>query len=360
MLLTTKQGARTAERMIPIPKDTLSGHRKLEAWLRTARKGDKFEKYTAEWDEDNIDVKESYTYKEKTSVVWGGGQLPVHTAQLVSQGARFDAQLLADGSAFTAVVGGLLTLKMEKEAIARRLNGGDIDLMAASSIVIDHDLGAARRVRKLTLELTGLDDFSLPQSHRQVTRPGKGKTVLLDLRRDFRAARGTALTKAETTEHTRATPKIQSDHAAIRKQALAIVGKEKDPLKVATLLSKWVYLKVRKTYAANADNALAVLDHLAGDCTEHSLLFVALARAAGLPAREVGGLAYVRSGGKPMFGWHAWAEVHDGSQWVTIDPTWDEVYVDATHIKFSEGAEDMAWVNVAGKLKIKVVKVETR
>ena len=31
-----------------------------------------------------------------------------------------------------------------------------------------------------------------------------------------------------------------------------------------------------------------------------------------------------------------------------------------THIKFSEGAEDMAWVNVAGKLGIKVVKVETR
>ena len=69
------------------------------------------------------------------------------------------------------------------------------------------------------------------------------------------------------------------------------------PVKVATLLSKWVYRKVRKTYAANADNALAVLDQLAGDCTEHSLLFVALARSVGLPAREVGGLAYAKADG---------------------------------------------------------------
>jgi hypothetical protein len=360
LLLSTKQGARSSERMIPIPKDMLGDHRKLETWLRTAKKGDKFEKYTAEWDGDDIDVKETYTFQEKTAVVWGGAQVPVYKTQLLTQGARFQAQLLADGTPFMAVVGGLLTLKMEKEAIAKKLDGGEIDLMAASSIVIDRDIGPARRVEKLTLELTGLDDFELPQSHRQRTRPAKNKKVVLELQRDFRVPKGTALTKAQRTEHTKATPKIQCEHEAIRNKALAIVGKEKDPVKMATLLARWVYRKVRKSYAANADNALAVLDNLAGDCTEHTLLFVALARAVGLPAREVGGLAYVNSGGKPMFGWHAWAEIHDGAQWVTIDPTWDQIYVDGTHIKFSEGSEDMAWVNVAGHLRIKVVKVEKK
>src|SRR5205807_1297290 len=83
-------------------------------------------------------------------------------------------------------------------------------------------------------------------------------------------------------------------------------------------------------------DARPVLENKAGDCTEHTLLFVALARAAGLPAREVGGVAYV-GGDEPAFGWHAWAEVHDGSQWVAVDPTWGQVFVDATHIKFSEG-----------------------
>ena len=102
-----------------------------------------------------------------------------------------------------------------------------------------------------------------------------------------------------------------------------------------------------------------MLENKAGDCTEHTLLFTTLARAAGIPAREVGGLVYA-GGDKPSFGWHAWAEIHDGSQWVTIDPTFGQVYVDPTHIKFSEGEEDQAYLNVAGKLKMKVVKVEMK
>jgi len=101
-----------------------------------------------------------------------------------------------------------------------------------------------------------------------------------------------------------------------------------------------------------------VLDSMAGDCTEHTLLFVSLARAAGLPAREVGGVAYT-SLDPSLFGWHAWAEVHDGRQWVTIDPTWHQVYVDATHVTFSD-SDDLGWLNVLGKVKFKVLKFEKK
>jgi hypothetical protein len=359
MVLTMHQGARKSERAIPLPKETLSGHRAFEDWLRSGpAKGAKFTRWTASWDEDDVDVPEAYTYKHKTTVLWGGVKTEVHVAQAVIQKARFEAQLLADGTPFLAQVGGLLTLRMEKEVVAKKVDGGDVDLMAASSIVIDRALGLARHVEKLTLELSGLDDFELPQSHRQRVRKEK-KGTFVDLRRDHRTGKAVPLSKEERAAHVKATPKVQSDHEAIRGLAKKIVGKEEGPVKVAELLAKWVYKNVRKTYAENADNALAVLDSKAGDCTEHTLLFVALARAVNLPAREVGGLAYVHAG-KPMFGWHAWAEVHDGSQWVSVDPTWDQVYVDGTHIKFSEGADDLAWINVAGKLKIKVVKVETK
>jgi transglutaminase-like putative cysteine protease len=72
-----------------------------------------------------------------------------------------------------------------------------------------------------------------------------------------------------------------------------------------------------------------------GDCTEHSVLFVGLARAAGLPAREVAGLVYV--GGKDYgFYFHQWAKVWLG-EWVQVDPTFDQFAVDATHIKLVEG-----------------------
>ena len=96
---------------------------------------------------------------------------------------------------------------------------------------------------------------------------------------------------------------------------------------------------------------LQILDNRAGDCSEHALLFVALARAAGIPAREVGGLAYPGDE-PPLFGWHAWAEIHDGSQWVSVDPMWNQVYVDATHIKLTEDVSDLSWFNVVGRLKL--------
>ena len=127
---------------------------------------------------------------------------------------------------------------------------------------------------------------------------------------------------------------------------------------MATKLEKWVYKTLRKTYDANADDALTVLANKAGDCTEHTLLFTTLARAAGIPA-QVGGVVYV-GGDKPSFGWHAWSEIHDGKQWVTVDPTFNQVHIDPTHIKFSEGAEDQTYLNVAGKLKVKVLEVEKR
>jgi hypothetical protein len=354
----TTHGKRRTERALPIPKSTLRQSQAMETWLKTAKKGDAFVKWSSEFERDEINVAEKYVFKERKFAVWGGVRVPVFVVHAVVQGARFDAELLADGTPFTAVVGGLMTLKMEKEALAKKLDAAPVDLMAASSIFIDRDLGAARQVDRLVLRVSGLEGFDLPQSHRQRLRKGP-EGLELEMARDHRVGKALPLRKKEREKHLKATARIQSEHEAIRVLARRIVGAERDPVKVARLLMRWVYRYVRKSYSDNADNALAVLDNRAGDCTEHTLLFVALARAVGLPAREVGGLAYVR-GDKPMFGWHAWAEVHDGQQWVSVDPTWGQVYVDATHIKFSEGNDDLAWANVAGKLTMKVLKVEKK
>ena len=35
------------------------------------------------------------------------------------------------------------------------------------------------------------------------------------------------------------------------------------------------------------------------------------------------------------------------------------VYVDATHLKLSEGTNDFAWINLLGRLKIRVVGSKT-
>ena len=79
---------------------------------------------------------------------------------------------------------------------------------------------------------------------------------------------------------------------------------------------------------------------------------------AGIPAREVGGLAY-GDFGDPSFGWHAWAQIHDGHAWVSVDPTWDEVYVDGTHILLQSDGDDLAWANLLGTLTLKIVDFKT-
>ena len=74
----------------------------------------------------------------------------------------------------------------------------------------------------------------------------------------------------------------------------------------------------------------AIAQARAGDCTEHARLMVALCRAVGLPAREVGGVTWVPD--LEGFGYHAWVEVWVG-RWITSDPSWNELPANATHIQ---------------------------
>lgn len=363
--LTTKQNGRTFTRKLPIPMDNLVRDREFIAWLNAPerKKGDTIMKWSVSWEEDDVDRKEQCTFVGKKEVVLAGVPTVLFDVEEESKGsktkeeakgAKSKAVVFGTGKLYTGAVAGLLTLRMEKEATARKLDGGDVDILAATSIIVENDIGPAREVDKLILEVSGYDDFKFPESHRQVYK--KGKTSTLELVRDFRVKKGAELTADEKKGNLKASVKVQSDHETIRALAKKIVGKETDPVKATNLLARWVFRNLKKSYSSNADNALAVLDNKAGDCTEHSLLFVALARAAGIPAREVSGVAFVTAA-KPMFGWHAWAEIHDGTQWVSVDPTWNQVFVDATHVKLGEGPDDQTWVNLVGKLKFKVVKV---
>lgn len=56
-----------------------------------------------------------------------------------------------------------------------------------------------------------------------------------------------------------------------------------------------------------------------GDCTEMAYATVALARAAGLPARLAGGWVAPRSTLLSPGGYHNWAEIHDGTTWRVVD-----------------------------------------
>ena len=91
----------------------------------------------------------------------------------------------------------------------------------------------------------------------------------------------------------------------------------------------------------------------AGDCNEHAVLWAALARAGGLPARVVAGAVYANG----AFFYHAWDEAWLGSSWVSVDPAFDQMPADATHIKLIEGGPEThaALISIIGRLGIEVV-----
>ncbi len=144
---------------------------------------------------------------------------------------------------------------------------------------------------------------------------------------------------------------IQSDDPSIRKQAASIVGTERDPLLAAKKLNVWVYENLQKEPVISIPSAVEVIKQKIGDCNEHTALYTALARAAGIPTRMAAGIVYLENG----FYYHAWPEVWLGS-WFAVDPTFNQFPADATHIRFMTGnlGRQSEITRLVGKLRVKV------
>ena len=128
------------------------------------------------------------------------------------------------------------------------------------------------------------------------------------------------------------TPFIQSDAPVMIDAARKIAGSQTNAWTAACALHDWVFKKIVKTPAVSLPSALDVLKVRQGDCNEHTYLFVALARALGIPARIHAGLVFQQG----AFYFHAWPAVYVG-EWVEMDPTLNQRLVDATHLTLVTG-----------------------
>jgi transglutaminase-like putative cysteine protease len=151
------------------------------------------------------------------------------------------------------------------------------------------------------------------------------------------------------------TPLIQVNDPKIRARARQIVGDDRDPVRAARLLTDWVYRALDKRVTLSVPSARQVLEAGRGDCNEHTVLYVALARAVGLPTRTATGLVHVRG----RFYFHAWPEVWLG-RWVAVDPTLGQFPADASHLRFVIGglARQVELVRLIGSLQVDVLDAE--
>ena len=278
---------------------------------------------------------------------------------------RMESSAAGETGRYTAVANGsfgqfsfanAFEARLEDEYTARQISRGK-DLFVMGEVRIDSALGDPAKAQHLVLEMTGEGADRIPQGPRQsVEKLHDGRHLLKIGAKNGIATPATAseinVSLASTLEFPASDERILS--LAKRGIGDAQSGAEKVRRLVAFVSD---YVEDRLS-PAGAFNALDVVASRRGDCTEHSVLFTALARAAGIPARIVSGLMYMGDSTR-AFGGHAWSEVVIDGHWVPVDATWNQTEVDATHIMIGTGDEgEVAHLWVIGRLQLKLVDIE--
>jgi hypothetical protein len=360
--IVTRSGDKVSERFVPLPRDTLKAMLHRAAWLAAGpRKGDRYDIFETSLVDEDIDSPLGMEYIEPESLVWGGVPVAAHRVTMRVDGGRISALVGPTGEPLSGKITGLFEFRAEEEQAAKSRDAKPGDMLAASQIKVGAPVDAAA-IDGISLELTGLGDLKVPATARQRVRSQRRGRAELEIEREVGSTSEAPISAQQREQYLQATPTVQSDQDAIRKLATDIIGNQTNPATSAALITEWIRANLRPTHAANSSTALDVLAQLAGDGTEHALLFTALARAAGVPTRQIGGL--VQAGGAaPLFGWHVWAEFHDGRGWVGADPLLGQVRLDPPHVQLivlddNSGNEAWEWLRTASELKIKVKSVD--
>ena len=148
------------------------------------------------------------------------------------------------------------------------------------------------------------------------------------------------------------------DDPRLRALAERAVAGAAAPQEQADALTLFVHRYLDYHDASRPRSVLETFRERRGDCTEFADLYATLARAVGLPARTVVGLAY-RAEEPPGFALHAWNEVAIDGRWRPADPTWGLTRLPATHLPLPAGAAAAAIAQLP-KLRLRVAQARYR
>jgi hypothetical protein len=157
----------------------------------------------------------------------------------------------------------------------------------------------------------------------------KGEYLIVDIR-DFKKRLTQPFIPEETiNEYLKSDAFIQSDDKYIKELAFNITSQAISDFDKIRKIYEWMNREIEKSYSFGIPIAREVLESKRGDCNEFSVLFAALSRSIGIPARIALGLVYHRG----AFYYHAWNEVYLKNNWIPVDSIFNQFPADATHIK---------------------------
>lgn len=352
-------GGAAREEVLPKPTESLEDALRQGLWVRRS---------PAVGDVINFSAFEPLYQKEVSGIsritdietrIFNGVSTKVYEIQSVIDLMDVETTSYVTESGVTVedVISTVFTTRLEPEQAAKDVDYS-VDTMISNAVLLEEKIDNPRERDWLHLTLTGpLRESHLLNDVRQTMRMDGEQVNFYATKTDVSSfdIPQLPITEESVVQYTKPSAYIQSDDPAVLEKAQEIIGKETDGLKVARKLCAWVSTNMHNVFSARLSNTLEALESLEGDCTEHTMLFVGLARAVGLPAREVAGLIYVENNPAGFY-FHQWASVWLG-EWMDVDPAFNQAPVDVTHIKLSEGDlfRQAKILPLIGRLKIDVL-----
>ena len=340
--IKTTLNGETTESEVPVPPDTISEHTGVESLFQKGLKiGDKRNFHIFSFDllkpvktEIEVEAQDTLTYQSEekqvyvvrqtmdmlngiTAKIWLDVEGVTYRTEIPMMGlsmvtAKTDKETALGGIQEVDVVLKTRILPSGKRPTPKAKNF-EADVKLITGNIIDAIMSNTRQKLVLSSKQSGRLSIQVPA----VTAEDCPDLPVQDVEGKFLGA----------------SAYIQTDAPPIREKVQKILDGEVNSWRAAEKLCQWVHTAItEKKMSGGFGSSLTALESLAGDCTEHTVLFIALARAAGIPSRICSGVVFA----KDAFYYHFWPEVYVG-KWVQMDPTLGQNIADATHIQLGGG-----------------------
>jgi hypothetical protein len=254
---------------------------------------------------------------------------------------------------------GVMISALEGESEARRylalaaLNKRDT-LIEFSLVKPDRPIPDPRRTSRMRVAMSGVP-VPPPASAAQRCEPAGGGWVC-NIIAGADASLPGAATPAE--DDLGSTVTVPADTRALRELAHDIAGEAPTPEEQMRRLLAWIHTHIERA-PVDSFSALDVLQTRQAECQGHAYLYSAFARSLGIPTRVVSGLVYSEQ--FKGFLYHSWSISFVNGHWRAVDPSFNQIEADATHITVAEGdsaADLLPLIEWVGKVRIRVLETE--
>lgn len=349
-------GGETIKKQIADPDYTLADSLAPDLWIRRGPKdGAMAVARTLDLTDQKIYKLTSKVLGSKTSLVGG---IKVRYFEVENESSKEMLKFLTrhddQGRTLSSNIA-IFELRLESEEDAKNTEYSQ-DLFVLGMVKADKALGSTRKVTELVLRIDKDGDVFEDGPRQRVEAGPKGSKIVKLGKSHGVSAKASAKEIEDALSETNA---YCISHPKVKAMAAQAVGDAKTPEEKVKRIVDFVHDFVKPTLSAAIPSIHDLMEKKTGDCKSYALLVTNLARASGVPAREVAGLLYVGDDQK-AFGGHAWNEVVLNGVWVPIDATMRQTEVDATHISFGtefKAAKNL--LNSLGKLSFKVVEVKS-